>query len=509
MSMAFPSSAFARNYSPPQNRAAARRQFGFRPPSQTVTGDERGGLAAAAPDQRPPPFEMGAAQTPWGPSYDPFNERMGIVQQQQMQNMQRQLMFNNTSFSQPQTWNQSPSFDMGFALQQAGLDKGSPTWGGEARSLAFGPASQGSWQQPGGFQYGPPQSPWQAQPIQPPSQGTPYNPMQAAAGWPSPPQQPSWGTWAANTSPWGPPQPAPQPAPAPAPPQAPAPAPQPVTQQSPATAAVSPSQAQPVQPPSQGTPYQEPASAKAAPTRDELLAIARDSTKGNDERLEALRQEINLEHPGMNWTAPWRTPERVQLAAAIAADRHAKSRAEKAAKNAKIQEEKAAKERRDKALAAIGGLTQVHYRGNPSTEALEAVAKVIPDQVALAARGAAESKKHRLVTAQGVPLMIQGTQWAKDNNLQIGMAQRAIESFLEAHGPEAAGVRQAKVQMARSKFDRDPEALAAFDAAIASGMVTNAGLDNLMRYGLQKAPSTNLNLQQRMYMSLLGPRGTW
>ena len=141
-----------------------------RPPSQSVFGDPQGGWAAASPQDRPPPFQMGPVQGPWGQSEDPFAARMDFVNQMQQQNMQRQMMFNNGGFNPSQTRGQNPFFG-------------------------------GGYQQPG-----------QAQPIQPPSQGTPYG---QPSPWSQYGQQPAQGAqqppmWRANQNanqPFSPPQP--------------------------------------------------------------------------------------------------------------------------------------------------------------------------------------------------------------------------------------------------------------------------------------------------------------
>lgn len=85
------------------------QMFG-RPPSQSVFGDLRGGWAAASPQDRPPPFQMGPVQGPWGQSEDPFGARFDFVQRAQQQNALRQQVFNNGGFLRPASWNQNPFF---------------------------------------------------------------------------------------------------------------------------------------------------------------------------------------------------------------------------------------------------------------------------------------------------------------------------------------------------------------------------------------------------------------
>lgn len=93
------------------------------PKATTVNyGDPRGGYATAAPQDRPPPFQMQAAQTPWGPSMDPFAERDAFISQLNQQRMQRQDQFNQFGMAQGSPW-----MNYGQAAQQAGLGNGSPS----------------------------------------------------------------------------------------------------------------------------------------------------------------------------------------------------------------------------------------------------------------------------------------------------------------------------------------------------------------------------------------------
>lgn len=94
-------------------------RYGLRPPSQTVTGDQRGGFASARMSDRPPPFQMGPARTPWGESNNPFEQRWKFIQDMQRQNMQRQMAFNTGGQTRPAAWGQLPRIDFTKALQAA------------------------------------------------------------------------------------------------------------------------------------------------------------------------------------------------------------------------------------------------------------------------------------------------------------------------------------------------------------------------------------------------------
>ena len=98
----------------------------LRPASQTVTGDWQGSYAAAPASQRPPPFQMGTAQTPWGQSMDPFAERDAFVNQLNQQRMQNQIAFNSGGPTDP-TAGMTPGLDYQKAMQQAGLGDGAPS----------------------------------------------------------------------------------------------------------------------------------------------------------------------------------------------------------------------------------------------------------------------------------------------------------------------------------------------------------------------------------------------
>ena len=98
----------------------------LRPASQTVTGDWQGAYAAAPASQRPPPFQMGAAQTPWGQSMDPFAERDAFVNQLNQQRMQNQIAFNSGGMTNPAA-GLTPGLDYQKAMQQAGLGGGAPS----------------------------------------------------------------------------------------------------------------------------------------------------------------------------------------------------------------------------------------------------------------------------------------------------------------------------------------------------------------------------------------------
>jgi hypothetical protein len=183
----------------------------YAPPTSQSTGDPRGAYATAAPSQRPPPFQVSAAQTPWGQSMDPFAERDAFVNQINQQRMQRQVDFNSGGMPPA-----GSDFRINYqqAAQQAGLGGGAPSmqpnygdsmigrlnqsFGGQGNPFAYqqpyappqqGYQNQGSAQpiaQPAagypGFDprtqapSGQPLRPGNAQPIAQPPQGSPYNP---------------------------------------------------------------------------------------------------------------------------------------------------------------------------------------------------------------------------------------------------------------------------------------------------------------------------------------------
>lgn len=95
-------------------------------PSQQVSGDPRGAYAGT-PSNRPAPFQMAPAQTPWGQSMDPLAERSNFVEQLNQQRMQRQLDFNNNGDFMPPTWGGSPTLNPQAAMQNAGLGGGAPS----------------------------------------------------------------------------------------------------------------------------------------------------------------------------------------------------------------------------------------------------------------------------------------------------------------------------------------------------------------------------------------------
>jgi hypothetical protein len=217
-----------------------------RPPSSQTTGDPRGMLANAPPSQRPPPIQMGVAQTPWGPSMDPFAERDAFVRQIGNQRINNQIAFNTSGPNAPQG---SPFINYDMARQNAGLGGGAPSMnanpedtfigrfnnqfgmpvnpgfgGGQPPAYGQSPAGGGKpWDNNYGQGFGPgvpilkgpgPQRPGSAQPPPPalPPAGYPgfdprihgYNPGIAAWG---PVQSPAAPT--PTSSPVAPPGPAP------------------------------------------------------------------------------------------------------------------------------------------------------------------------------------------------------------------------------------------------------------------------------------------------------------
>lgn len=128
-------------------------------PSQQVSGDPRGGYAST-PGNRPPPFQMAPAQTPWGQSMDPFADRDAFVGQINNQRAQRQLDFNNSGSVPPPTWGGQPVLNQQQAMMDAGLGAGSPSMSPEyGDSLIFRLNQQ--------FGGGYPQQPQQDRPMVP------------------------------------------------------------------------------------------------------------------------------------------------------------------------------------------------------------------------------------------------------------------------------------------------------------------------------------------------------
>jgi len=117
---------------PPQSQGTPYQAYSqpskptLRPASQTVTGDPQGSYVTAPASQRPAPFQMGAAQTPWGQSMDPFVERDAFINQLNQQRMQNQVAFNSGGMTDP-TAGMTPGLDYQQAMQQAGLGGGAPS----------------------------------------------------------------------------------------------------------------------------------------------------------------------------------------------------------------------------------------------------------------------------------------------------------------------------------------------------------------------------------------------
>ena len=205
-----------------QQQPSAGTPYGaYATPSSQTTGDPRGAYATAPPSQRPPPIQMGAAQTPWGQSMDPFAERDAFVNQIGQQRINNQIAFNTSGPQAPQG---SPFINYDMARQNASLAGGAPSmnanpadtfigrfnnqygspinpgFGGGQSQQAYYPGGPGGFPTqparpgpqydfpppgqgpvayypggPGGFPTQPAR-PGSAQPIAQPQQGTPYAP---------------------------------------------------------------------------------------------------------------------------------------------------------------------------------------------------------------------------------------------------------------------------------------------------------------------------------------------
>jgi len=99
-------------------------------PGQAYNPPSGGYAPVAAPKK--PPFSMGPAQTPWGPSMDPLAERAKMIQLMEEENMRNQVQFNQTwtgNTPPPAEWlNARPTMtNIRDLIQQAGLGNGSPT----------------------------------------------------------------------------------------------------------------------------------------------------------------------------------------------------------------------------------------------------------------------------------------------------------------------------------------------------------------------------------------------
>lgn len=109
---------------PIQTPPTGTKYGAYTPPSSQTTGDPRGAYANAPPSQRPPPMQIAPAQTPFGPSMDPFAERDAFVRQIGQQRINNQIAFNTSGPNAPQG---SPFINYGMAAQNAGLGGGAPS----------------------------------------------------------------------------------------------------------------------------------------------------------------------------------------------------------------------------------------------------------------------------------------------------------------------------------------------------------------------------------------------
>ena len=146
---------------PPQSQGTPYQAYAQpRPASQTVTGDPRGGYVTAPASQRPPPFQMGTAQTPWGQSMDPFVEREAFVNQLNQQRMQNQIAFNSGGPINPAA-GITPGLDYQKAMQQAGLGGGAPSMAANYGDSMIGRLNQAFGGQGDPFTFAKPQTPAQ------------------------------------------------------------------------------------------------------------------------------------------------------------------------------------------------------------------------------------------------------------------------------------------------------------------------------------------------------------
>ena len=119
---------------------------------------------------------------------------------------------------------------------------------------------------------------------------------------------------------------------------------------------------------------------------------------------------------------------------------------------------------------------------NASTEALQAAAKALPSQAAMAARNTAEYGANGFVQTPGLQHQAVLSQWQMANSNDIQRAQKAIQANLESQDRVAAAKRRVNIDIQRRKLANDPAALAGFESALSGGSVTNAGLENFAKY---------------------------
>ena len=141
---------------PGQAQSIAPKSQGTPYPSYSVPQAKGGGATGGYGAYRPAPFQAAPAQTPWGPSNDPFVERTAFINQINQQRMQNQLAFNTGGATNPAA-GLTPGIDYQKAMQQAGLGNGAPSmspnygdsmisrlnqsFGGQGNPFAFAPQS--------------------------------------------------------------------------------------------------------------------------------------------------------------------------------------------------------------------------------------------------------------------------------------------------------------------------------------------------------------------------------
>lgn len=106
----------------------------------------------------------------------------------------------------------------------------------------------------------------------------------------------------------------------------------------------------------------------------------------------------------------------------------------------------------------------------------------LPDQSAMAARNLSERGSQGFVQAPGLRHQAVLTPWQMENTNNIQRAQKSIQANLESRDPVLGAKMNVNADIARRRLASNQAALTAFNSALSGGSVTNAGLDNLLRY---------------------------